>query len=63
MYVFDGKPPDLKSGEIAKRREIKAKAETDLAAAIEAGNDEDVERFTKRTVKMDSGHNEDCKRL
>ena len=52
VYVFDGKPPELKSGELAKRREIKEKAETDLAAAIEAGNDEDVERFTKRTVRI-----------
>lgn len=63
VYVFDGKPPDLKSGELAKRRAIKEKATTDLAAAVEAGNDEDVDRFTKRTVRMDSGHKSDCEKL
>jgi flap endonuclease-1 len=63
VYVFDGKPPELKSGELSKRRAMKDKAATDLAAAVEAGNDEDVERFTKRTVKMDKSHIDDCKRL
>jgi len=63
VYVFDGKPPELKAGELSKRRAMKEKAATDLAAAVEAGNDEDVERFTKRTVRMDQSHKDDCKRL
>ena len=36
-YVFDGKPPQLKGGELAKRIAKRAKAEADLAAATEAG--------------------------
>ncbi len=28
-YVFDGKPPELKGGELAKRMAKRAKAETD----------------------------------
>ena len=29
-YVFDGKPPTLKSGELLKRREKREKAEAEL---------------------------------
>lgn len=38
VYVFDGKPPSLKTGELAKRREVKKKAEEDLKEAIEKGD-------------------------
>ena len=37
-FVFDGKPPALKSAEIARRRSIKAKYDAELAQAIEAGD-------------------------
>ncbi len=63
VYVFDGKPPELKSGQLAKRSAIKADAAVKLEAAEEAGNVEDVDRFSKRMVKMDSGHIQDCQRL
>ena len=63
MYVFDGKPPTLKGGELAKRSAAKAKAKEDLAAATEAGNVADMERFAKRTVSMGKEQVEDCKRL
>ena len=63
MYVFDGKPPDMKRGELAKRRAIKEKAEADLAAATEAGNAEEVERFARRTVRVTKEHNLECQRL
>lgn len=33
LYVFDGKAPELKSGELAKRREKRAEAEAELANA------------------------------
>ena len=36
-YVFDGKPPDLKSQELEKRAEKRSEAEKDLAAAQEKG--------------------------
>ncbi|CAN7004177.1 unnamed protein product [Brassica oleracea var. botrytis] len=59
VYVFDGKPPELKRQEIAKR----ADATADLTGAIEAGNKEDIEKCSKRTVKVTKQHNDDCKRL
>ena len=63
LYVFDGKPPNMKSGELAKRLAKRAKAETDLAAAKEAGEADDVDRFSRRLVKVTRQHNEDCKTL
>ncbi|XP_034930041.1 flap endonuclease 1 [Populus alba] len=63
LYVFDGKPPDLKKQELAKRYSKRADATEDLAAAVESGVKEDIEKFSKRTVKVTKQHNDDCKRL
>lgn len=63
VYVFDGKPPHLKSGELAKRSERRAEAEKQLAEAQEAGDVETVEKFNKRLVKVTKQHNDECKRL
>lgn len=63
VYVFDGKPPNLKGGELAKRLAKRAKAEADLATAREADNGEDIDRQNKRLVKVTRQHNEDCKEL
>lgn len=38
VYVFDGKPPTLKGGELAKRAERREEAQKQLQAAEEAGN-------------------------
>lgn len=37
VYVFDGKPPDLKGGELAKRDERRDETQKLLQAAEEAG--------------------------
>ncbi|RXI01672.1 hypothetical protein DVH24_015021 [Malus domestica] len=63
LYVFDGKPPELKKQELAKRYSKRADATDDLAAAVEDGNKEDIEKYSKRTVKVTKQHNDDCKRL
>ncbi|KAE9618890.1 Flap endonuclease 1 [Lupinus albus] len=63
VYVFDGMPPDLKKQELAKRYSKRAEATECLTEAIKAGNKEDIEKFSKRTVKVTKQHNEDCKRL
>ncbi|KAJ4721785.1 Flap endonuclease 1 [Melia azedarach] len=63
VYVFDGKPPDLKKQELAKRYSKRTDATEDLAEAVDAGNKEDIEKFSKRTVKVTKQHNDDCKRL
>ncbi|CAE6407258.1 unnamed protein product [Rhizoctonia solani] len=62
-YVFDGKPPDLKSGVLSKRYEGRQKAKEDGEEAKEVGTAEDVDKFARRTVKVTREHNEECRRL
>src|SRR6476660_8259443 len=38
VFVFDGKPPLLKSAEIARRRSIKERYDVEHAAAVQAGD-------------------------
>ncbi|NXP22598.1 FEN1 endonuclease, partial [Scytalopus superciliaris] len=63
VYVFDGKPPALKSGELAKRGERRAEAQRHLQQAQEAGEEDDVEKYSKRLVKVTPQHTQECKRL
>jgi len=63
VYVFDGKPPSLKSGELAKRTERREEAQKQLDAATEAGDQENVDKFTRRLVKVTPQHNKECKEL
>lgn len=63
LYVFDGKPPKLKSGELAKRVARKAEATEGLEEAKETGTAEDMEKFSRRTVRATREHNEECQLL
>merc|ERR1712241_926470 len=63
VYVFDGKPPTLKSGELEKRMEKRADAEAALEKAKEEGNEEEVDKQSRRLVKVSKEHVEDCKTL
>jgi flap endonuclease-1 len=63
VFVFDGKPPEMKSGELQKRRKAAQEAKDKLKEAKESGDVEAQEKFSKRTVRMTSDHIEDCKRL
>jgi flap endonuclease-1 len=63
VYIFDGKPPQLKGGELAKRLAKRAKAESDLAAAKQAEDVDEMNKFSSRLVKVTRQHNEDCKEL
>lgn len=51
-YVFDGKPPQMKSGELAKRQERRQEAEKKLAEAEEAGESTEVDKYQRRLVKV-----------
>lgn len=62
-YVFDGKPPELKAGVLAKRFEKREEAKEDGEEAKETGTTEDVDRFSRRTVKVTREHNEECRKL
>src|ERR1700712_1828727 len=63
LYVFDGAPPKLKSGELAKRFQRKAEALEQHEEAKETGTAEEVERFSRRTVRVTREHNAECQRL
>lgn len=63
LYVFDGAPPKLKSGELARRFQRKAEAKDSLEEAKETGTAEDVEKFSRRTVRVTREHNEECQKL
>lgn len=63
VYVFDGKPPTLKSGELAKRSERKKEAKVKLEAATEAGDAESAAKLVKQTVTVTQQHNEESKKL
>ncbi|KAH7091085.1 flap endonuclease 1 [Paraphoma chrysanthemicola] len=63
LYVFDGAPPKLKSGELAKRFQRKSEAQAGMEEAKETGTAEDVEKFSRRTVRVTREHNEECQRL
>ncbi|KAJ1734235.1 Elongation of fatty acids protein 2 [Coemansia biformis] len=63
VYVFDGKPPTMKGGELDKRREKRDKAEASLKVAEEEGDDEEILKHTKRLAKVTPEINEQAKRL
>ncbi|KAH7118810.1 flap endonuclease 1 [Dendryphion nanum] len=63
LYVFDGAPPKLKSGELAKRFQRKSEAQAAAEEAKETGTAEDVEKFSRRTVRVTREHNQECQRL
>lgn len=64
-FVFDGKAPTLKGGELAKRKERKAAAEAELTRLQESGEGtaEDIERQQKRLVRASREQSEEVKRL
>ncbi|GAA6060447.1 hypothetical protein JCM10212_000040 [Sporobolomyces blumeae] len=62
-YVFDGKPPQLKSNVLKKRFSNRQEAKEDEVEAKETGTTEDVDKLSRRQVKVTKEHNEECKRL
>jgi len=63
VYVFDGKPPSLKSAEIEKRRQTKKEATIKYEKAIAARNLEDARKYAQQTTSMRDGMVEDSKVL
>ena len=63
VYVFDGKPPQFKSGELLKRREKAEQATAELKKATDAGDTENMEKFAKRTVRATKQDTEDVMKL
>ena len=63
VYIFDGKPPQIKSGELLKRRDKRDKAQAALKTAQEDGNVAEQDKHSKRLVRAGQQENEDCRKL
>ncbi|ODV91176.1 hypothetical protein CANCADRAFT_57501 [Tortispora caseinolytica NRRL Y-17796] len=63
LYVFDGKPPVLKSQELGKRLAKRQEAEKAAEDATKEGKVEDYDKFARRTVKVTREQNEEAKEL
>lgn len=63
VFVFDGKAPSMKSGELQKRRDKRKKAEEAMTKAVDDDNIEEMDKQSKRLARAGRKENEDCKRL
>jgi flap endonuclease-1 len=63
VWVFDGKPPELKRGELRRRREIKQLAEKRSKEAEERGDVEEANRQNRRATRVEREHVEGAKKL
>lgn len=52
VFVFDGKPPDLKKKTLDKRKEIKIEAEKKYQDALKKEDIEDMKKYGARTVRL-----------
>ena len=52
VYVFDGRPPHLKSAEIERRRRIKRDASVKYEAAVREGRREDAKKYAQQTTSL-----------
>ncbi|MHA1105971.1 MAG: flap endonuclease-1 [Promethearchaeota archaeon] len=63
IYVFDGKPPELKLDTINERRKIKAEAKEKMIKAQEEGDFKEAKKQAQRTSKLDDNMIEESKSL
>jgi len=63
IFVFDGKPSELKFGEIGRRSEVKAQAAILYKRALEKGELEEMAKYAGRTTRLTKEMVEDAKRL
>ena len=63
VYVFDGKPPSMKSAEIMRRKKAKKDASIKYERAIADGNMADARKYAQQTTSMQDGMVDDSKKL
>ena len=63
VYVFDGKPPELKLQTLAGRKEKKDEADSELARALASGDPEEIRKAAHRTARATPQMNADCQEL
>ena len=63
VYIFDGKPPSLKSAEIERRKQIKRDATIKYEHAISEGKYEDAKKYAQQTSILKDDMVADSKKL
>jgi flap endonuclease-1 len=63
VWVFDGKPPTLKEGELNRRKMMKEEAKEKLDIAQEEGKEEDIKKYGQRNLRVSKEMIEDAKKL
>jgi flap endonuclease-1 len=63
VYVFDGKPPELKQRELERRLLVKAEAEQKYREALQRGDLEEARIYAQQTSRLTSSMVEDAKQL
>ena len=63
IWVFDGKPPELKAHVLDVRKENKEQAEEEKQKALDAGDYEAAKRMAGRSVRVTKEMMEDAKKL
>lgn len=63
VYVFDGKPPSMKSAEIERRRRTKKDATIKYERAVSEGDMEGARKYAQQTTSMLDGMIDDAKRI
>jgi len=63
IYVFDGKPPELKARELERRAEVKRESHEEWEKAKSEGRIEDALKHAKRTSRLTDAMLEDAKTL
>jgi len=63
IYVFDGKPPELKKQEIEKRNQAKVEAKEKYEKAQKEGDAESMRKYSAQFVKIDDKIIDDSKEL
>lgn len=63
VYVFDGKPPEIKSQELERRRKLKEEAEKKYMKAKEEGSIKEQRKYAQMTIKLTNEMAEESKKL
>ncbi len=63
VYVFDGKPPEMKQIEIERRRRVKAEAVKKYEEAVKRGDMEAARRYAQMAARLTDDMVRDAKRL
>lgn len=63
IFVFDGRPPELKKKEKERRRELKQEAELKYKIAVEKKDIEEMRKYAARTAKLTPEMVEESKEL